>query len=686
MVAIHIGQLRVAVMNKGNSCNGDHNKWRKRAAGQFDSWLKPDISNWSEKKKEDYLNTYRAMELYCAGEPLHDIEAVTGLSGSLVVYYVKKCLADSPGGQPWGCRALVHGNHTAPYERTCPLAKKLAEDQGGLAGALTFTLNRYPELEELLQGEICKLKKTNKYHEPKISPGTLHKIFIKTLEGLGAPGDEWPFTTKWRGVRSISNYMNVILMENFGHSVSVRGDRAARAHLQVGKGKSSLISAPDPYDAVQMDAYYTDCHLSVVFKTPEGTEVSVLINRLWLIVLIDVASNAVLAYKLVYRSQVAAADVIDVMRLALQHEHQRPPPVIPGIEYPENGGFPQDCFPECRHALWSFLMLDNALAHLAKKISELARKELGFVVNYGPVAHPMRRPDIERYFKELASRFFWRLISTTGSNPFNGRVENAQEIAVSENVHDDALHHLIDIEIAQYNCKPTEGLSFLSPLEFIGQKLRINNAHLMLRTLANVPIEGANTILHVKEMVYVRGGGKSGRLPHIKLDRVRYTSGMLKDAAELIGTKISILINENDMRTVEAFTLDGMPIGTLVAEGRWSLSAHDRRTRRAINSLLAQRLLVVTQGEDPVYAYGLYLGRINKKGKKSKQGKAPISPRSATEAKRVADEAGFVPTLCEPDVLAELDVGKGKLHTVVSSGLTSEMPDLNKLLRSRKVK
>ncbi|QZC93077.1 hypothetical protein K2E96_18860 [Pseudomonas sp. ERGC3:05] len=170
-------------------------------------------------------------------------------------------------------------------------------------------------------------------------------------------------------------------------------------------------------------------------------------------------------------------------------------------------------------------------------------------------------------------------------------------IATDENVHDDAVHHLLDLEIAHYNCRPSEGLSFLSPLQFIAQKLKIDKAHLMLRKLANVSIDGANNILYVKEIVYVRGGGKSGRLPHIKIDRARYTSGILKDAAELIGVKILVSINENDMRTVEAYTLDGMPIGTLVAEGRWNLSAHDRRTRRAINSLMTQRLLVITKGK-----------------------------------------------------------------------------------------
>ena len=670
-------------MNKSESNDGGVTSWRKKAAGQFESWMKPDISGWSSEKQEQYINKLRAVELYCAGESLRNIQAVTGMSGALVIYYIKKCLTDFPSGQLWGCRALVHGYHIAPYVRTSPLANKLSEDQGGLSGALTFTLNRYPELEQLLLDEIGKLRKLKKYYDPVISSSSLHHIFIKKLEELGAPHDEWPFTAKWQGARSINEYMNLILIENFSHSVSVRGDSAARAHLQVGKGKSSLIVAPDPYDAVQMDAYHTDCHLSVVFKTPEGTERSVLINRLWLIVLIDVASNAALAYKLVYRSQVSAADVIDVMRLALQPKHERPPPVIPDIEYPEGVGFPQDCLPECRHALWSFLMLDNALAHLSKKISELARTQLGFVVNYGPVAHPMRRPDIERFFRELASRIFWRLISSTGSNPFKGRVKNGEVIAAEENVHDDAVHHILDLEIAQYNCRPSEGLSFLSPLQFIEQKLKIDNAHLMLRKLASVSIESANTILYVKQEVYVRGGGKSGRLPNVKIDRVRYTSGILKDATELIGVKILVSINENDMRSVEAFTLDGMPIGTLVAEGRWNLSAHDRRTRRAINSLMTQRLLVITQGENPVYAYELYLGKLNKK---TKNGKPPISARNATEAKRVADAAGHIPTLSESIVSSELDVGKGKLRTVVNSCLASEMPDLNMVLRSGKIK
>ncbi|AZD61029.1 hypothetical protein C4K18_3056 [Pseudomonas chlororaphis subsp. aurantiaca] len=285
-------------------------------------------------------------------------------------------------------------------------------------------------------------------------------MFISKLKALGAPLDAWPFNTKYQGLRTISSYMKHLLEDNFGSSVTARGSSEAKAHLQVGRGKHTLIDAQDPYDVVEMDSYYLDCRMSVFFATPQGTQVSVLINRIWLVAMIDRASKAIISYKLIYRSEVSAADVIEVLRLALSPTHIRPPAVVEGIKYPTGGGLPLEVIPECRHALWSVLMLDNALAHLSSKISESARKEVAFALNYGPVGYPMRRPNIEHSFKEFAKNLFWRLITTTGSNPQNGRAEDAEDAAMIYKVEAAHIEHLLDVEIAQYNCRPSEGLFF----------------------------------------------------------------------------------------------------------------------------------------------------------------------------------------------------------------------------------
>lgn len=61
-------------MNKSKSNDGGVNSWRKKAAGQFESWMKPDISGWSSEKQEQYTNKLRAVELYCGGESLRNIQ------------------------------------------------------------------------------------------------------------------------------------------------------------------------------------------------------------------------------------------------------------------------------------------------------------------------------------------------------------------------------------------------------------------------------------------------------------------------------------------------------------------------------------------------------------------------------------------------------------------------------------
>jgi len=656
-------------------------KLRRRAFGQFAAWSKPDLSHLSPFEKEQYSNKYKAMLMYCEGEPLCEIENITGLSKQLVVYYVKKCLTIAEHGEPWGCLALLPYQHTVPYERTNTLQKKLPDAKGGYAGILSYTLNRYPELEERLVAEIRKIKSQDDGpYEKKISAKNLHDIFTKVLLALGASKHEWPFNTKYQGERSISRYMNFVLDENFGRAVNVRSEHAAKVHAQVGQGKRTLVVALDPYDVVELDSYYFDCKSTVAFMTPEGTKVLVPIERLWLIGMIDRASKAYLAYKVVYRNQVSAADVIDVFRRALSPTHERPLQCVEGLHYPSDGGLPLEVIPECRHALWTVLMLDNALAHLSKKISELARKELGFALNYGPVGFPMRRPNIERSFKELAKDIFGRLPSTTGSNPQNGRAEDAEKAALKYKIEACEIEHVLDVEIAQHNCRPSEGLSFLSPLEFIKEKLLASRGHLILRKMVDVDVQNCNCILQVKETVYVRGGRDDGRLPYVQVDRVRYTNGVLKDASMLIGKPVVVAINEADMRTIRAFTIDGHPLGVLVACGRWADVLHDRRTRKAINSLLSKKILHLASTDNPVTVLMEHLGRKNKE--QGSRG-APISAARATEAKRVADAAGVLPFITESDNKRSSVPERKISDVVVSSGLGRPMPDLNILLKSR---
>lgn len=192
---------------------------------------------------------------------------------------------------------------------------------------------------------------------------------------------------------------------------------------------------------------------------------------------------------------------------------------------------------------------------------------------------------------------------------------------------------MLDVYIAQHNVTPCEGISLLTPFEYIRHFLDNQSSGFMLRTL---PETGETHMFSVTEEVTVRGSVKDGRRPYIQLDRVHYTSPVLVELGNLIGEKLLIKIDEDDMRQVKAFLKNGAELGFLTAKGRWSNSKHSRRTRKAINSLMSKRTLVVSEFDDPVRAYLSHLSVQHKQRSTSL-----VPRRQATDATRIAKEANL---------------------------------------------
>jgi len=165
-----------------------------------------------------------------------------------------------------------------------------------------------------------------------------------------------------------------------------------------------------------------------------------------------------------------------------------------------------------------------------------------------------------------------------------------------------------------------------------------NSGHYLARKLPE-SMKAQASLQCVREVRPVRGNLTKGRRPYVQIDRVHYTSDVLSHAGHLIGKNVTVEIDEEDMRQVNVYLANGYSLGTLIASGRWSETKHSRKTRKAINQLLYRRILVLTDTDDPVITYLAYLSTPKKHGKKSK--KSFISKRSATEATRVAKEAGL---------------------------------------------
>lgn len=597
----------------------------------IETWPTVNISALNPERAKIFAERKEAIDRYIAGENVIGIEKFTGVRRQKLSVLARKCLEVAPDGKIFGYRALVPYIRTAGYQRKADFQRKRQHQQGGQSGALIKLLERFPNIEQVLLDEIRKDSKLIGVTEYKLRPKDLHRMFLKCARASGISDSEWPFNTEHKGSRSIRKYMAFILKENFAKSVYSRENSAAKAHLAVGTGHSPLLNFEEPFAVVEIDAYKIDAHFSAAFQTPEGTEVEVLLERLWLIAAVDRGSTAIIAYRVVYRSEVTSDDVVKVIRDAVTKKWEPMTLTFP-LQYPRGGGLPSGVIPETFGAVWNLLYFDGALAHLSNVVHDRIRKQLGFIISWGAPGHFERRPNVERAFRNIAENVFKRLPSTTGSNPQNGRAPDGEFKALDLKIRANEVEQVLDVYVAQHNATPCEGISYLTPLEYIRHFIEKKSSEFILRRLPETMIEQTR-VFSITEEVTVRGSVENGRRPYIQLDRVHYTSPVLVELGNLIGEKLLVEIQEDDMRQVKAFLKNGSELGFLIAQGKWSITKHSRRDRKAINSLMSRRELIISEFDDPVVEY---VKHLRKKKKSSTSNR--ISKRDATNAARVAQE------------------------------------------------
>jgi hypothetical protein len=243
------------------------------------------------------------------------------------------------------------------------------------------------------------------------------------------------------------------------------------------------------------------------------------------------------------------------------------------------------------------------------------------------------------------------------------------------------VEQLLDVSIAQLNATPSAGVSYLSPLETLSYFLQDAERAFLVRRLPAAMTDVARTIA-CKVTATVRGGHKAGRRPYVQLDKVKYSSPVLANAGQLVGKTLIIEIDEEDYRQVRTFLKNGAELGILKAQGKWSLSKHSRRTRKIINNLIARRILVLSEFDDPVQAYMRYLST-------SKKGETTPRPKQTTELTRVAREAGVQPRLYSKarSAQAKLDIPEvpASSSTLFSSApLLDSADDFFKKVKNRR--
>lgn len=581
-----------------------------------------DISNWpivnimqlQPEDREIFKKREAAVKLYMLHEEvtLEIITEQTGVSKKELIIFIKKCLEFDPITETiWGFRALIPHKRTKKYDRSATTTFLPQQQRPRFSGAFNQLLEQYPEIREKITSAYLRRKGKNSTM-PTISTDGIHRLFLSLCKKKGLGIHDYPFNTNDKGYRSLYRFFKKIENNHFSEGAKRYGKEAARQSRMGTVPKHELI-LQKPFQRVQFDGHKIDAMFTITFKTPEGDLFTEVVERVWLLVIVDVATRAILGHHLCVNKEYNKDDVLHCIRNTVTPYEKRKFS-IPGIDYDPKGGIPSAEIPETAWALWDEFSYDNGKANLSNIVTDRLYEVVRCTLNPGPVEAPEVRGIIERLFRSLEVLGYHKLVSTTGSNPSDPLRKNPEQQAKKFDISLSELEELTHILVSDYNGIPHSGIRNFSPLQLMKQRIERGMEPRVLE-----PEKRKDAIFFmIQTKRRVSGDIAKGKRPFINYEGVRYQSDILGNSPHLIGTELTIVVNVDDIRTVKVFLSDGSEFGYLTAYGIWGITPHSLRTRKAINKLKNERKIFFTTYQDPFQIYYEYKASKAKTGKRER--------------------------------------------------------------------
>ncbi|MFB5089331.1 hypothetical protein PGC35_19405 [Psychrobacillus sp. PGGUH221] len=576
---------------------------RERLMNERDIWPKVNIEMLDETNREIFLKRFNAINAYIEAEKsLNKIYLETSVPKSEIFRLLKRCQKIDEFGNVYGYRGLLRYQRIKPYQvKSDKKINGYNNEKFKKSGAFKYLLDEFPVIKETIDNLV--FNKKNGEIRANNRTKDIHKKFIQVCKsvGLNTENGKYPFNTIDLAKRSLYRYLRKIKNTNPSKVIRNYGKDSVMLYNNTGQGdKNTIIERP--YERVEFDGHKIDVTIAISYISPEGDEVVDIIHRIWLLAVIDVATNLILGYHICYNQEYSTDDVMLCIRKSILPWSPKQL-TIPALRLPKEGGFASEIIPATRYAVWDEICFDNAKAHLAKSVKPKLKKIVGCSINTGPVGTPTRRPKIEKLFDLLEEEGFHRLTNTTGSNTSDVRREDSEKKAIKYRVSVDEIEQLAEILIATRNGIPQRSLNNLSPLDVMQQRI---NRNFVFRTLNEEYREGKEFMMY-QETRIIRGSLEKGRRPYIRFEGVDYRNYVLSENFNLIGTKITLEIDSEDLRNIRAFLPGGGELGILKAQGKWSIKKHSLRIRKAINKLNYRKVLHFLNEDDPIEIYHNYL-------------------------------------------------------------------------------
>ncbi|WP_237666137.1 hypothetical protein [Burkholderia sp. KCJ3K979] len=644
----------------------DNLRYSRRTVGgrsiDTSQWATPDEGALNDARRALYLARKRAVSLYLEGASAQTIRQLTSLGAKQAYRLIReRCLETHPDGQPFGWRGLVPWYRVKRYQRRTKI--RVDRFGSGGAGALQTLLDHRPDLRRAFDARICAGSSCKLLVETRKSRRRHCAWFLDQLRVLGYEvRNEWPFNTASLGYVSICRYIDGVLAADPRALAAVTGgpDRVSKLKTGDGTGRPVLKFM----QRVEMDAHKLDGRFCVSLPLPGGGFRDKIIHRLWVIVILEVVSRAVIGYYFSMRREVSKDDVLRAMKRALVPWSLRPVSFCATPYLPE-AGLLSTLGDEFNGLCWDETSVDGALAQTCQHVREALRDAVGSTLLEPATSFSKRRskddrPFIETFFRNLAGQGFQRMSNTTGAKPQDRKGKEPEAVALASRFQYEYAEELLDVLIANYNASPHSGIGNRTPLAYARFLYQHTDQH--FRRADPTVIEA---LFSIRKRCVVRGGAEAGRAPFVEFYYCRYTSELLQNRHDLVGTGIWVICHkEDDCRVMLASTLDGTSLGVLRAAPPWHISPHSLAVRTAICQVCARGQFTIPAGGDAIEAFIHFV-------ESQAHSKLPVHP-AYLEARRIlaaAAETSIGPAMLDA-ALARAKPGN------VSSQATSQVGEV----------
>ncbi|MBS0457912.1 MAG: hypothetical protein JSS44_11340 [Proteobacteria bacterium] len=544
-----------------------------------------DTKSMTEKDAAHYKIYSKALTSVIKGSSISSAAKFHRVRRNTLADVLAESMVMHADGRPVGYRACLRH-----HRRFGKVPAPATQDQLSTASPTLASLLRvFPVIAALIDGFKGVLPERNR---PSRAFATLMKKVVALITGASA-----------------EPYRAFAISEACRRAI-VRRIRKARGYLpepdldlestdSASETRQDQLFELKPFDRIEGDGHKTDVKWRAQVTTPDGHWVARLIHGLWIIVLLDVASRAIVAWVIVVGRSYRRFDLLRSFARALTPWKRRKL-IVPGLVYHPEAWMPNAVGAAAEILRAASVAIDSFMAHLAKFTTHnLGENQLG-IVNHGYPGVPEGRPFIEAFFKKIEELIFralaggFRPASSDGSEATTTTNLKPEDYPVQ--LH--ALDDLMDVAASAYNVVGQDDLQNRSPRDVC--EAYFENT---LGAYSTLTEDDALGLMTIRIRVRIKGTKKKPRRqPFVNWMGARYRSRAMHGDYDSIGKTFDATVPADDLRRMVLWK-DGKLFAVLHVLPPWSRTPHNFETRQRAIACKKQRLISWEGRDDAVEAY-----------------------------------------------------------------------------------